>query len=118
MKKILLILSVCILLFAHSQTSVSLLHKAAALGNAQAQFNIGAMYYGGEGVVQNYKKAMYWYKKAAKQNNTLAQFELGLLYYNAQGVRLNYKRAFYWFKKAITTGRSIMLAVCICALWE
>ena len=69
-------LSICVLLFAHSQTSVLLLHKAAAFGNAQAQFNMGAMYYSGEGISQNYKKAMHWYKKAAKQNNTLAQFEL------------------------------------------
>ena len=36
------------------------------------------MYSDGRGVLQDYKQAVYWYKKAAKQGNAKAQFNLGI----------------------------------------
>ena len=41
--------------------------KAAAQGSAAAQYNLGAMYDNGQGVVQDYAEAMKWYKSAAAQ---------------------------------------------------
>ena len=38
---------------------------AAEQGLAQAQFNLGVLYYGGEGVEQNRAEAAKWYRLAA-----------------------------------------------------
>ena len=54
----------------------------AEQGDASAQFNLGLMYYDGEGVPQNYKTAVKWYSLAAEQGYADAQFNLGLMYYN------------------------------------
>ena len=39
----------------------------AARGNAQAQFKLGWMYEGGQGVSSNDKQAVAWFRKAAEQ---------------------------------------------------
>ena len=36
------------------------LQKKAVHGNVEAQFNLGLMYHGGEGVPQDYKEAVKW----------------------------------------------------------
>jgi TPR repeat protein len=43
--------------------------KAANLENHYAQYNLALMYEIGEGVEENIKQAIYWYKKSAKQGN-------------------------------------------------
>jgi TPR repeat protein len=63
--------------------------KSAELGNANAQYKLGLMYYNGEGTLTDPKMAFYWYKKSAEQGNANAQYYLGLMYYH--GV-LNEKR--------------------------
>ena len=47
--------------------------KAAAQGNAQAQYDLGYAYYFGWGVPKNDATADYWLKKAAAQGNARAQ---------------------------------------------
>ena len=42
--------------------------NAAEQGHANAQCNLGVMYYNGRGVDVNYKKAIEWYEKAAEQD--------------------------------------------------
>ena len=39
----------------------------AEQGVAEAQFNLGLMYYDGEGVPQDYAEAVKWYRKAAEE---------------------------------------------------
>jgi TPR repeat protein len=57
--------------------------KAADQGDADAQYNLGLMYYNGNGVPQNYSQAAVWYRKAGTQghsdslNNLGAGYELG-----------------------------------------
>ncbi len=43
--------------------------KAAAAGNAQAQFQLGDLYFYGEGVAVDEKAAMAWFQKSAAQGN-------------------------------------------------
>ena len=43
--------------------------KAANQGDADAQYNVGYMYYQGQGVAKNFAKAIEWFKKAASQGN-------------------------------------------------
>ncbi len=80
------------------------LEKAAAQGDAEAQYNLGIMYDNGQGVRQNYAKAREWYEKAAAQGNVEAQYNLGCLYNNGQGVRQNKATAKEWFGKACDNG--------------
>lgn len=54
--------------------------KAAELGNAQAQTNLGAMFQDGAGVERNYREAMKWYQMAARAGNVQAEKNIGDLY--------------------------------------
>jgi TPR repeat protein len=54
--------------------------KAAELGNARAQNNLGAMFQDGVGVYRNYNEALKWYLMAASGGNVQAQKNLGDLY--------------------------------------
>ena len=66
--------------------------KAAEQGHSPSQFNLGLMYYFGEGIIKNYKKALQWFGKAAEQGNADAQSNLGLMYYKGEGTEKNYEK--------------------------
>ena len=42
----------------------------AQKGNAEAQYNLGVMYFNGQGVARNYRQAAAWYKKVLAQPDT------------------------------------------------
>ncbi len=52
----------------------------AEQGEAFAQSNLGLMYERGQGVPQDYKEAVKWYRLAAEQGDAEAQFNLGIMY--------------------------------------
>ena len=64
---------------------------SAEQGDAMAQNNLGVMYQKGEGVPQDYKEAVKWYRLAAEQGHATAQTNLGGMYYKGQGVPEDYK---------------------------
>lgn len=70
----------------YSAEELESLIETAEQGNADAQNNLGVMYYFGYGVPQDYKKAFEWYTKAAEQGNAKAQYRLGDMYYFGYGV--------------------------------
>ena len=78
--------------------------QVAKQGNAKAQYNLGGMYYNGQGVRKDYAQAVQWYRKAAEQGIAQAQYNLGLMYAKGEGVRQNYKIAKEWFGKACDNG--------------
>lgn len=80
--------------------------RAAERGNAIDQFNLGIMYYTGDGVQQNKSEAMKWCMKAAKQGYAKAQFNLGFLYHNGEGVRQDRHEALKWYMKAAKQGHA------------
>ena len=47
---------------------------------------LGTMYHLGERVAQDYKEAVWWYRKAAEQGYADGQFGLGAMYANGHGV--------------------------------
>ena len=55
------------------------------------------MYDNGEGVPQDYKEAVKWYRLSAEQGDASAQYNLGLMYSNGQGVPQDYVSAHMWF---------------------
>ena len=51
----------------------------AEQGDASAQYNIGRMYFKGEGTQKNVKQAFNWFKKAAEQGHAEAKRIIGVL---------------------------------------
>lgn len=93
---------------AHSQYVLGMRYawyrKAALQGNANAQNNLGWMYYEGLGVHRDYAQALEWYRKAAQQGNATAQHNLGVMYDEGKGVRQNTATAKEWFGQACDNG--------------
>ena len=78
--------------------------KAAELGIAEAQLQLGAMYMIGAGVEKDLSKAAEWLGKAAVQENFDAQYLLGLMYAEGEGVQQDYTEAAKWYRKAAEQG--------------
>ncbi|WP_435137894.1 tetratricopeptide repeat protein [Pseudopelagicola sp. nBUS_19] len=76
----------------------------AEQGDAHAQSNLGNMYRDGEGVDQNYKKAVDWYRSAAEQGHAYAQARLGFMYWQGNGVLKDGVIAHMWFNIANANG--------------
>jgi TPR repeat protein len=76
----------------------------AEQGDAETQYNLGAMYKYGNGVLENDKTAVKWYTLAAEQGHASAQFNLGLMYYKGRGALGSYRTAASWFTKAAGQG--------------
>ena len=64
------------------------------------QYNLGVMYYNGQGVPQDYKEAMKWFRMAAEQGHADAQYNLGVIYSNGKGVPQDHKEAMKWLRMA------------------
>jgi uncharacterized protein len=86
------------------QRAIALESSAAALGWPRAQFYLGARYASGEGVRQDYSKAMYWYRKAAEQDNNDAETRIGQLYRDGRSVKQDYTEAMVWLQKGADHG--------------
>ena len=73
---------------------------------APVRFHANSCYFNGEGVAQNWKEAVRWYRKAAERGNAYAQFNLGLSYYYGEGISKNLDEALKWFRKAAEQGHA------------
>jgi len=82
----------------------------AQQGDAKSQYDLGHMYFHGEGVPQNYSEALRWYRKSADQGDAKAQNNLGSMYYNGRGVRQDYVEALIWYSKAADQGDAMALS--------
>ena len=78
----------------------------AEQGDVSAQYNLGMMYQKGDGVPQDYKEAVYWYRLAAEQEHVDAQYNLGVMYNNGNGVPQDYEEAVRWYQLAAEQGHS------------
>ena len=83
---------------------ISEVQKAAEQGLAEAQIVLGAMYFQGRGVAQDYKQTGAWFRKAAEQGDADAQRLLGIMYDIGVGVVQDYKQAAAWYRKAAEQG--------------
>ena len=68
------------------------------------QFALGERYYHGNGVEQNYQKALEWYERAASQGFEEAISSIGYMYSQGKGVRQNNEKAVEWYSKAANKG--------------
>jgi len=84
--------------------SYSAIKGQAKRGNIKAKVKLAEMYYSGNGVKQNYKKALKLYKKAAADGDTAAMRKLGDIYTSGLGAIRNYEEAFKWYESAAMGG--------------
>jgi len=79
---------------------------AKLLGSTDAalQTEWGQRFEHGEGVDQDFDKAVKLYCAAANQGNALAQYQLGWMYANGRGVTRDDGLAAAWFRKAASQG--------------
>lgn len=62
------------------------------------------MYANGQGLPQDYVKALQWLRLAARQGDGLAQANLGVMYSNGQGVSQDLVKAYMWYEVAANSG--------------
>ena len=62
------------------------------------------MYAKGQGVPEDYREAVNWYRQAAGQGLSEAQRNLGFMYANGQGVPEDDRTAAKWFARAAEQG--------------
>jgi TPR repeat protein len=80
------------------------LKLSAEQGHASAQYNLGLMYANGQGVPQDFKEAVKWWKLSAEQGFGNAQYDLGMMYYDGIGVPQDYALAHMWFNLSGSSG--------------
>ena len=78
----------------------------AKQGDAEAQNDLGGMYDEGQGVTQDYKEAVKWWRRAAEQGYAKAQTHLGYMYQHGDGVIKDYKEAVKWYRLAAEQGNA------------
>ncbi|MDR1828736.1 MAG: sel1 repeat family protein, partial [Methylobacteriaceae bacterium] len=74
--------------------------KSAEAGDPEAQYTLGRMYRGGDGVPRDNGEALRWFRKAAEQGHPDAQYSLAEMYSNGAGVGEDKTQAFFWYLKA------------------
>lgn len=70
----------------------------------EAQYNLAFMFYGGEGVNQDDRQAIYWFEQAAKLGHAPAQDTLAYMYLNGRGVDADNVQAYAWYTVAAENG--------------
>lgn len=80
--------------------AAELLSMAAALGEAEAQFQLASLYSAGTGVAQDARTAFVWLLAAAKQEHVGAQYTLASVYSKGLGVAPDAEQAIGWLEKA------------------
>jgi TPR repeat protein len=86
------------------ELELAALTKKAEAADASAQYNLGAVYFHGEGVPKDAAKAVEWWQKAAAQGHASAQYNLGAVYSSGEGVPKDAAKAVEWLQKAAVQG--------------
>ena len=75
--------------------------RAAELGHSEAMSLLGGQYRHGNGVEQDIRKAMYWYKQSiVTDGNDNALLDLGLCYLQGEGVPVDYDHGFFLMQRS------------------
>jgi len=84
--------------------ALELLSKKAEEGDPNAQCDLAIMYECGDGVVQNYSTAVYWYQLAVEKSIDEALCNLGYMHSSGNGVPKNTFLAVKYYKQAADQG--------------
>jgi len=89
-------------------TAFHIVNSLASNGDAKAQYELGRMYYKGEGTSKNEEKAVYWWEKSGQQGHIEAQINLVHMYLSSKEMSNDNERSMYWLKKAAQQGNAEM----------
>ena len=84
------------LAFANSE-----LERQCNNGDTGSCVDLGILYFNGDSVKQDYKKANELFSKACEMRNASGCYNLGLLYYNGVGVKQDYKKQVSFITKLV-----------------
>jgi hypothetical protein len=90
--------------------------RAADMGNAKAEYMLGAMYLDGQGggsPNSDYPQGLFWLRKSAEQGDAGGESRLGIAYSAGEGVTEDQAEAYFWFSLAAmapSPGESVELA--------
>lgn len=76
----------------------------AEAGNAEAQGDLGWMYFAGRGVKQDCEQALTWLRKSVTQGNAFSQQVLGGMYKTGDCVPQDLKAALAWLRRSAEQG--------------
>ena len=79
---------------------------AALKGDSRAQYQLGNVFYTGQGADKDYYNAREWWMESALQGNLDAQQKLGYLYSEGLGVQRDFEKARLWYTKAAKEGHA------------
>ncbi|HEY3307065.1 MAG TPA: tetratricopeptide repeat protein [Desulfuromonadaceae bacterium] len=82
------------------------LKEFKADGSKNSNYNLGVMYYKGQGVKVDHLQGLEYFKKAADQGHMNAQFILGNLYDKGEDVLQDRSVAAKWYRKAAEQGHA------------
>lgn len=82
---------------------IAYLKKAAELGNAEAQYQLGLCYYG-RGTQEDEAQTVCWLRRAAEQGHAKAQYVLGVCCERGKGVRQDAAQTVLWYRKSAELG--------------
>lgn len=69
---------------------------AANQGHMKSQYDMGALYFHGDQVRQDFASAMHWFRLAANQGLFLAMYAISSMYVSGQGVEPDFISAYMW----------------------
>ena len=78
------------------------LRVRAEQGDADAQYHLGVIYVGDQGVPQDDAEAVRWERLAAEQGDARAQSHLGNMYHYGEGVPQDDAEAVRWVELTLT----------------
>jgi TPR repeat protein len=76
-----------------------ILRKAAELGNAEAQYNLGYFLQNGVEISKNENEAFQWYKKSSENGFNDGHYAMMMAYANGSGTEINHEKAFEYALK-------------------
>lgn len=72
--------------------------------NKYAFYNVGMMYYYGQGVEKDLKKSLQYVKKGAELNDSVSQYWLSMCYLHGIGTDTNKVEYEYWINQSANSG--------------
>jgi uncharacterized protein len=79
-------------------------NRAIETGDASAMMKMGLLYRSGDGVGQDYGKALKWFKKAGEAGDTRGMYFAAMCYEDGRGVAKDHAEALKWYLKAADAG--------------
>lgn len=91
---------VCLSVLGLNGCSNTVSQKEKNIVQSDSLYKEGQKYFLGDGVEQNYKKALEYFEKAANQGSVIAQNDLAGMYFKGIGTEKNEAKALHWFNEA------------------